>query len=125
MNQIPWLTDSIRSYIAKASTLGKGNDNLISRTDLDTHANMAVVGINAYILSYTGATAEVNAFTPDHAAMTIQIVDAAVQYNCLYTGITYIMVIHNALYVPSMQHNLIPPFMIREAGIVVNVTPKI
>ena len=84
MNQIPWLTDSIRSYIAKASTLGKGNDNLISRTDLDTHANMAVVGINAYILSYTGARAEVNAFTPDHAAMTIQIVDAAVQYNCLY-----------------------------------------
>ena len=35
------------------------------------------------------------------------------------------MVIRNALYVPSMQHNLIPPFMIREAGIVVNDTTKI
>ena len=98
---------------------------MISRTELDKHANMAVVGRNAYILSYTGATAEVNAFTPDHAEMTIQIVDAAVQYDCPYTGITYIMVICNALYVPSMQHNLIPPFMIREAGIVVNDTPKI
>ena len=26
----------------------------------------------------------------------------------------------NALYVPSMPHNLIPPFIMREAGIVVN-----
>ena len=57
LNQIPWLTDSIRSYIATASTLKKGNDDLISRIELDTHANMAVVGRNAYILSYTGATA--------------------------------------------------------------------
>ena len=71
LNQIPWLTDSIRSYIAPASTLGKGNDDLISRTQLDMHVNMAVVGRNDYILSYTGATAEVNAFTPDHAEMTI------------------------------------------------------
>ena len=94
------MADSIRSYIATASTLEKGNDNLIIRTELDTHANMAVVGRNAYILSYTGATAEVNVFTPDHAAMTIQIVDAAVQYDFPYTDITYIMVIHNTLYVP-------------------------
>ena len=56
LNQISWLTDSIRSYIATASTLEKGNGDLISRTELDTHANMAVVGRNAYILSYTGAT---------------------------------------------------------------------
>ena len=57
--------------------------------------------------------------------MEIQIVDAAVQYDCPYTGITFIMLICNALYVPSMQHSLIPPFIIMEAGIVVNDTPKI
>ena len=65
LNQIPWLTNSIRSYIATASTLEKGNDDLISRTELDMHANVAVVRRNAYILSYTGATAEVNNFTPN------------------------------------------------------------
>ena len=59
LNQIPWLTDSIRSYIATASTLEKVNDALISRTELDTHANMAVVGRNAYILSFTYAVAPV------------------------------------------------------------------
>ena len=134
-----WLTDYMKSYIATACKASKvGDDNVASsnksggdmcdkssRTELDSHANMAVVGMNAYILNNTGATAEVNAFTPDHAALVIEIVDAAVQYDCPYTGTTYVLVIRNALHVPSMQHNLIPPFMIREAGIVVNDTPKI
>ena len=31
----------------------------------------------------------------------------------------------NALYVPSLSHNLIAPFIIREAGITLNTTPKI
>jgi hypothetical protein len=36
-----------------------------SRTELDSHANMPVVGRNAYIISDTGRIAEVNAFTPE------------------------------------------------------------
>ena len=30
----------------------------------------------------------------------------------------------NALHVPSMSHNLIPPFVMREAGMKVNNMPK-
>ena len=86
---------------------------------------MLVVGKNAYILSDTGVTAEVNAFTPDHAPMTIKIVDVVVQYDCTYYRTTYILVIQNALHVESTSKNLIPPFMIREAVIVINDTPKI
>ena len=63
---------------------------------------MLVVGKNAYILSDTGVTAEVNAFTPDHAPMTIKIVDAAVQYERPYYRTTYILVILNTLNVESM-----------------------
>ena len=33
--------------------------------------------------------------------------------------------VRNALYVPSMEHNLIPPFILREAVLVLNDTPKI
>ena len=35
------------------------------------------------------------------------------------------LVIRNALYVPEMKNNLIPPFIIREAGMQVLDTPKI
>ena len=51
--------------------------------------------------------------------------DAEIQYECTYDGTTYILVMRNALYVESMVHNLIPPFVIREAGIMLNDTPKI
>ena len=86
---------------------------------------MPVVGCHAYIMSNTGRKADVNAFSPDFEPMTIPIVDAAVQYNCKFTGKSYLLIIHNALHVPSMENNLIPPFLMRETGISVDDTPKI
>ncbi len=96
-----------------------------SRTELDSHANMPVVGRNAYVISDTGRIADVNPFTPDYDPMQIPIVDAAIRYDCPYDGQMYILVLRNALYVPSMKNNLVPPFVMREAGIRVNDTPKI
>jgi hypothetical protein len=57
--------------------------------------------------------------------MRIKIVDAAVRYDSPYDTKSYILVIRNALYVPSMDNNQILPFMLRKAGITVNDTPKI
>ena len=86
---------------------------------------MPVVGRNVYIISDTGRIAEVNPFTLDYASMRTSIADADVRYDCPYDGKTYIFVLRNALHVPSMKNNLIPPFVMREAGIRVNDTPKI
>ena len=86
---------------------------------------MPVVGSSAYIIAESGDSAEVNAFSPDYPTRTIPIVDAALQYESPHDGKTYILVIRNALYVPSMKNNLIPPFILREAGIEVNDVPKI
>ena len=96
-----------------------------SRMELDSHASMPVVGKNAHILSNTGRTCDVKAYNPDYEAMVIPLVDAAVQYDCPFTGNVYILVLRNALYVPAMDNHLIPPFIMREAGITVNATPKI
>lgn len=102
-----------------------GDGGTESRTELDSHANMPVVGRNAFILSETGCKAEVSAYTPDYEPKKIPIVDAAVLYECPYQGTAHILVIRNALYVPTMMNNLIPPFVMRKAGIVVNDRPKI
>jgi hypothetical protein len=40
-----------------------------SRTELDSHANIPVVGRNAYNISDTGRVADVNPFTPDYDSM--------------------------------------------------------
>ena len=96
-----------------------------SRTELDSHANMPVVGKNAYIVADLGKTVSVNPFTPDYDAMEVPLVDAAVRYDSPFDGRSYILVIRNALHVPAMSNNLIPPFAMREAGVKVCDTPKI
>ena len=102
-----------------------GNVDMVPRTDLDSHANMPVVGHNAHILSHSGLKADVRPYSPDYGPMEIEIVDAAIYHECIDTGRGCIFVIRNALYVPSMVNNLIPPFIMQEKGIQVRDTPKI
>ena len=56
--------------------------------------------------------------------MKVDVVDAVVAYDDPYEGYTYLLMIKNALYVPTMVNNLVPPFMMRLAGIEVNECPK-
>ena len=42
-----------------------------SRTELDSHANMPVIGINTYILSKIGETVDVAPFTPDYKPISV------------------------------------------------------
>ena len=95
-----------------------------SRTELDSHENMPVVGRHAYIIAETGKKVDVSPFTPDYKPLTVPLVDATVKYDNPYNGKTYILVVQNALYVLSMDHNLIPPFMLREMGVTVNDVTK-
>ena len=47
------------------------------RLELDSHANMSVVGKGAHV-EYTGKTADVNAFSPQYDTAQIPIVDAII-----------------------------------------------
>ena len=96
-----------------------------SCTELDSHANMPEVGKHAYIIAKTGKTVDVSPFTPDYKPITVPLVDATIKYDNPYNGKSCILVLHNALYVPSMDNNLIPPFMLREMGVAVNDVPKV
>ena len=90
--------------------------------ELDSHANMPVIGRNAYILSKIGETVDVAPFTPDYKPISVELVDAALKYECPKVKI---LIIRRELYVPSMTHNLLPSFMMGEAGIHINEVPKI
>ena len=96
------------------------------RTELDSHANMVVFGSNSYVFESTGRTCNVHPFSTDlGSASNVPIVDAAVAYDCPYSGETFVLVARNALYIKSMEHNLIPPFIMRAGGVTINEVPKI
>ena len=120
----PIRNDYLYSVIAAAQA-DAGEPQIETRTDLDSHANMPVVGGNAYILSNHNRSVEVSPYTPDYEPMKIPMVDAAVKYESPFDGKPHILVVLNALHVPSMDNNLLPPFMLRENGIEVRDTPKI
>ena len=44
------------------------------RTDLDSHANMPVVGRNSYIIERLDRTVDIKPFTSDYKAMTAELV---------------------------------------------------
>ena len=97
-----------------------------SASELDSHANMIVVGKHCTVFDSTGKTCSVNAFSPSAGAIhEVPIVDAAVAYDCPLNGKTYnILLMRNALSIPEISHNLIPPFILREGGVIVNECPK-
>ena len=99
--------------------------NELSRTELDSDANMPVIGRNAYILPKIGETVDVAPFTPDYKPISVELVDAALKYECPYSGEVKILIIRRWLYVSSMTHNILPPFMLREPGIHINEVLKI
>ena len=96
-----------------------------SHTELDSLANMPVVGKHAYIIAKTGKMVDVSPFTPDYKPLTVPLVDAMIKCDNPYNGKSCILVLCNALHVLSMDNNLIPPFMLREMGVAVNDVPKI
>ena len=79
----PSMVTNDRTYaiLADATTLGCGmdEDDVIGgyRTELDSHANMPVLGRHTFILNATGRTVEVNLFTPQYKVMTARLVDGA------------------------------------------------
>ena len=81
---------------------------------------MIVFGKDCFIISKSGKEAIVNAFTDQVGTITVPIVDNAVAYDCPWYQTTYILIARNILSVQPMDHNLIPPFILREAGITVN-----
>ena len=86
---------------------------------------MAVLGKHSFIIA-TGRTADVRPFSPDYDALSdVPIVDGVILYHCPISQTTHTLVLRNALSVPTMDNNLIPPFLMREAGLTVNDVAKI
>ena len=83
------ITIRVTSHLYTAMSVNTGVDSIVkllvlsatkkpvSCTDLDSHANMPVVGTHSTIISNTGRIDDVSPYTPDYESMQVKIVDAA------------------------------------------------
>ena len=115
---------TFRAYVSSLdSSAGSDDESLI---ELDSHANMCVVGRNAYVINYFGKTAEFIPFKSSYDALkNVPLVDAIIAYNCQYSGKTYLLVLNNDLLITTMPNNLIAPLIPSEANLIMKNMTKI
>ena len=104
----------MKTLKAQLSEINGFDHQNINKSELDSHANMIVLGKECFIFESTGKTCNVQPFSDElGVASDVPIVDAALAYDCPFTNYTYILIVRNALHIASMNHNLIPPFIMR------------
>ena len=107
--------DLISDIMVSVANVGKGS------TELDSHAIMCVLWKHCYILSRSGKNIDVGSFAESAGGLNqVPIVNTMLAYDCRRTNQVYLLVLRNVLYIESMDDNLIPPFILREGGIIVN-----
>ena len=78
-----------------------------SSFELDSHADSPVVGSKALNVRTHDIKVRVKGFTPALGLKTVDVVDAAIAYECDFTGKVLIRIIRNGLHLKEMEHNLL------------------
>ncbi len=111
-----------------AATIGgalMGSHSGLHATKLDSHANMVVAGSDCTVIATSSHHATVTPFSSNLPMMDMdEFGDVAIAYDDPISLQTHLLVMRNALLIPTMDHNLIPQFLIWLAGLQIDETPK-
>ncbi|KAI2506148.1 Reverse transcriptase (RNA-dependent DNA polymerase) [Fragilaria crotonensis] len=96
-----------------------------SRTDLDSHADQCAVGHNSLIVHDYDRPINVSGYDPaGPIAKDMRTVSAALAYDDPLSGATVILLVHQAIYIPELSHNLLSPMQVRINDVIINETPR-
>jgi hypothetical protein len=115
---------SLRRRVSR--TNGKSNtiprEPVYSTLEMDTHADTCVLGPNFVVLHYT---CDVSPYTEVYESVkAVPIVSGATAWTDERTGLTYILVVNEALWMPdTVTSSLINPNQLRAYGITVQDNP--
>jgi hypothetical protein len=104
--------------------VGSGNGDVDRGLDLDSHADMAVLGSNCIVFEETGRTIDVYSFDPKMGSSERKVVSGAFAFDDPNSGQVILLIVHQGLHIPHLTYSLIPPFQMRENDVVVNERPK-
>ena len=107
-------------------SLGTKTSLLEQRTELDSHADTSMVGCDTALLIHDYETpVRVQGYNEDVGERSnCRIVSAVVAYDHPVSGDVCMLVIHQAILIPSMPHNLLCPMQLWDPGLTVNDEPK-
>jgi len=96
-----------------------------TRSELDTHADTCVVGKHCLIFHDFERPVGVTGFDPSSGERPgLPTVSAALAYDDPESGKTIILVVHQAISIPTMENNLLSPMQMRLNDVKVHDVPK-
>ena len=109
-------------------SISSGDENsypsVMGNIELDTHADTIVAGANCCIMSYTGRVCDVSPYSEHYKPVTgVPIVKAVTVWQSQYTGQEYLLILNEALWMPSLNHTLVNPNQLRAYGTIVQDNP--
>jgi hypothetical protein len=97
----------------------------VNRLDLDSHTDACVVGKEALIFNDVDRNVTVSGYNPNGDTKSLMTVSAALGYVIPETGKNVILIIHQAISLPNLDHNLLITMQMILNDVVVNETPKL
>jgi hypothetical protein len=95
----------------------------VSTVEVDSHADTFVAGKNCVPLNYTARTCDVQPYSDDYDPVkNVPIITAATGYTSA-SGLNYILVFPEAIYMPTLGHSLCNPNQLRHFGTKVQDNP--
>ena len=93
--------------------------------ELDTHADMTVLGSNCVVLSYTGKECEVSPYSSEYEAIrNTPVVTGAMVWTNTMDGMAYLLILHESLWMgDELDHTLVNPNKLQAYGVSVQDNP--
>jgi hypothetical protein len=95
-----------------------------NRSDLYSHADCCVCGKEVLVFNDFDHEVTVTGWDPSGETQSLQIVSAALGYTMPQSGKTVLLIVHQSIVSPSLNHNLLSTMQMRLHDFIVNETPK-
>jgi hypothetical protein len=96
----------------------------VNRSDLDSHADCCVCGKEVLVFNDFDREVTVTGWDPEGETQSLRIVSAAMGYTIPQAGQTVLLIVHQSILSPSLNHNLLSTIQMRLRDVIVNETPK-
>ena len=93
--------------------------------ELYSHADTSVLGVGALAVAEFNEPVNVQGYDPSLGTKTYKNITGAVGYCDPVSGSIYYLVIHQAIYIPGLDHHLLSPMQCRVADVEINYCTRV
>jgi hypothetical protein len=101
-----------------------GHVEEVNRSDLDSHADCCVCGKEVFVFNDFDREVTVTGWDQEAETQSLRIVSVAMGYTIPESGQNVLLIAHQSIFSPSLNHNMLSTMQMRLHDVIVNETPK-